>query len=463
MIVEFLDGDPERPLITGRVYNAITALPKTHELPTNKLHTVLAADSAGNEIFFDGNADGVRGIGMVTADAEGDGEKSSTTKAAVMLGVTEGMTYVTNEASKAIHLGSEFKLAGGATFEAFVGGKAGITVGQASEIFVGTNLELALSANQGYVVGTNYEFKAGADIGFVVGDDLSFKMGSSCEVSLTRETGFNMLGTGLISAKEVALVAGKANVGSVVVNSELAELRYGKSSEHSWVPLVGMLASAVTTGAAGAIESITGLVPMVSSSYAALTKLVEAGAGIAITASTAPAASEGSSEDDKEGNSAMTSWARETGAGINEQVEGFVSGGAFAAVGLIEGAALAIANLAICEIAITLLKMKEAAPAAHASGVLRADEQGVTLVAGADMPGAKDAVIVPNAKTCSVELKATSSELCLKSGPTAKIELKSDPQIELTIQSDKIIISSAGVCISGASSFKVHDNMTVFA
>ena len=261
----------------------------------------------------------------------------------------------------------------------------------------------------------------------------------------------------------MALVAGKANVGSAVVSSKAAELRYGKSSEHSWVPLVGILATAVTTGATGFVESITGLAPMVSSTYAVLTKLVEAGAGIAITASTDTAASEGSSEDDKEGNSAMTSWARETGAGINEQVEGFVSGGAFAAVGLIEGAALAIANLAICEIAITLLKMKEAAPAALASGVLRADEQGVTLVAGDNMPGAKEAVIVPTAKTCSVELKASSSELCLKSGPTAKIELKSDPQIELTIQSDKIIINSAGVCISGASSFKVHDNMTVFA
>ena len=54
VIVEFLEGDPDRPLITGRVYNADNMPPL--DLPENK-HKSIIQDDYGNEIMFDGSSD----------------------------------------------------------------------------------------------------------------------------------------------------------------------------------------------------------------------------------------------------------------------------------------------------------------------------------------------------------------------------------------------------------------------
>ena len=53
VIVEFLEGDPDRPLITGRVYNADNMPPIP--LPENK-HKSIIQDDYGNEIVFDGTS-----------------------------------------------------------------------------------------------------------------------------------------------------------------------------------------------------------------------------------------------------------------------------------------------------------------------------------------------------------------------------------------------------------------------
>jgi type VI secretion system secreted protein VgrG len=51
VIVEFLEGDPDHPIITGRVYNADNMPPM--DLPENK-HKSIIRDDYGNEIVFDG-------------------------------------------------------------------------------------------------------------------------------------------------------------------------------------------------------------------------------------------------------------------------------------------------------------------------------------------------------------------------------------------------------------------------
>src|SRR5262249_26117833 len=53
VIVEFEEGDPDRPLITGRVYNAECMSPL--ELPANKTKSAIR-DHGGNEIIMEGAA-----------------------------------------------------------------------------------------------------------------------------------------------------------------------------------------------------------------------------------------------------------------------------------------------------------------------------------------------------------------------------------------------------------------------
>ena len=60
VIVEFLEGDPDRPIVTGRVYNGVTLPP--HELPDNKTISTLKSNSSPdgggfNEIRFEDKKD----------------------------------------------------------------------------------------------------------------------------------------------------------------------------------------------------------------------------------------------------------------------------------------------------------------------------------------------------------------------------------------------------------------------
>jgi type VI secretion system secreted protein VgrG len=53
VVVSFLEGDPDRPLVTGRVYNGDNA--KTMEMPANKTQSGLK-DHSGNEILMEGKS-----------------------------------------------------------------------------------------------------------------------------------------------------------------------------------------------------------------------------------------------------------------------------------------------------------------------------------------------------------------------------------------------------------------------
>lgn len=63
VIVEFLEGDPDRPIITGRVYNAQNMPPES--LPGNKTHSSIR-DHGDNQMIMDG-ADGAQFIHMQQA------------------------------------------------------------------------------------------------------------------------------------------------------------------------------------------------------------------------------------------------------------------------------------------------------------------------------------------------------------------------------------------------------------
>ena len=55
VIVQFLEGDPDSPLITGRVYNADNMPPVA--LPGGKSQSIIR-DHGGNEIIMEGAAGG---------------------------------------------------------------------------------------------------------------------------------------------------------------------------------------------------------------------------------------------------------------------------------------------------------------------------------------------------------------------------------------------------------------------
>ena len=71
VIVEFLEGDPDRPIITGRVYNAANKVP--YPLPANKNISTLKSDSTkGGGGFNEMKFDDTKGKELVYVQAEKD-------------------------------------------------------------------------------------------------------------------------------------------------------------------------------------------------------------------------------------------------------------------------------------------------------------------------------------------------------------------------------------------------------
>jgi type VI secretion system secreted protein VgrG len=75
VIVDFLEGDPDRPVITGRVYNADQATP--YALPANQTQSGIKSRSSkggGSENFNEIRFEDLKGSEMITVHAEKDME-----------------------------------------------------------------------------------------------------------------------------------------------------------------------------------------------------------------------------------------------------------------------------------------------------------------------------------------------------------------------------------------------------
>jgi len=122
VIVSFLEGDPDRPLVTGRVYNADNMPPL--DLPAGKYKSVVARDHYGNELVFDGTP----GSEHILMYSPHHGS---------MLELGKSVASCTTSDKLEFTLGSSASLAVGAKLEAFVGLKGEASVGPSFELNVG--------------------------------------------------------------------------------------------------------------------------------------------------------------------------------------------------------------------------------------------------------------------------------------------------------------------------------------
>ncbi len=184
VIVSFLEGDPDKPIVTGRVYNAESMPPQ--QLPINKQKRIIR-DDGGNEIVMnatqgqqqiriespgsaalvmghnvtdlkgpkgDTGAAGARGrkgdkgeTGAAGQDAEESYEGEIAKENWNVFGYQVGDKF---EAG----LGSNYEFSGGADFEFRVGAKA--------EIYVGADLEAKAAMSTTLHFGTQHEYSLGA-------------------------------------------------------------------------------------------------------------------------------------------------------------------------------------------------------------------------------------------------------------------------------------------------------------
>ncbi len=228
VIVEFLEGDPDRPIITGRVYNADQMPP--YALPENKTQSGIKTRSSRggsaanfNEIRFEDkkgqeqlyvhaekNQDNVvendetTNVGHDRTETVGNNET-------IMIGANRTITVSQSEtATVAVQrthsVGANETISIGVAQEITIGALQNITVGANQQTSVGKDQKSSVGSNRSADVGKDDNLKVAKNLVIDAGDSVTIKTG---DASITMKKD----GTITIKGKDISIDgSGKINV-----------------------------------------------------------------------------------------------------------------------------------------------------------------------------------------------------------------------------------------------------------
>lgn len=169
VIVDFLEGDPDQPIITGRVYNAEQMPPYT--LPDNQTRsTFMSRSSKGggssnyNELRFEDK----KGNEQIFINAEKDMD---------LRVENDSREFVGNDRSLIVKGNQKEKVEG--DFHAEAGGNRSEKVGQTMSLQVGQNLQEKSGQNYAHEAGMEIHLKAGMNVVIEAGMELTIKAGGN--------------------------------------------------------------------------------------------------------------------------------------------------------------------------------------------------------------------------------------------------------------------------------------------
>ncbi len=182
VIVDFLEGDPDRPIITGRVYNGESRAP--YELPANKAHSGLMSRSTpkGGSANFNGiRMDDNIGAEGLEIQAEKDqsilvkNDKDETVgnNEVIQIGVDRSENVGNNQT---VEIGNDDSLK--------VGNNQQINIGNNRSEDVGNNETVKIGSNRNTTIGDNDVLSVGLTRTHSVGINEAINIGAAQEVSI---------------------------------------------------------------------------------------------------------------------------------------------------------------------------------------------------------------------------------------------------------------------------------------
>ncbi|HLK93645.1 MAG TPA: type VI secretion system tip protein TssI/VgrG [Polyangia bacterium] len=198
VIVDFLEGDPDRPIITGRVYNADNMPP--YDLPANKTQSGLksrsskgGAPSNFNEIRFEDK----KGSEELHIQAEKDETKLVKNNQTANIGVDRSLTVGSDEtvsigknrtekvgADESVSIGANQTLKVGANRTKNVSGDESVTIGAIQTVTIGAASVETVGAARAVTIGAAYQITVGAAMNETVGAVKSESVGGSKSVDV---------------------------------------------------------------------------------------------------------------------------------------------------------------------------------------------------------------------------------------------------------------------------------------
>ena len=167
VIVEFIEGDPNRPLVTGCVYNANTMPP--YDLPANAALSTLKSNSTkGGNGYNEMRFDDTKGSEQLFFHAEKDHETWI---------INDTLTNVGNDRHLKV-TGNEFIAVNGARHDAVTGDQNTKVDGTAS-LKVGQKLQEKVGMDYAIDAGMNIHIKAGMNVVIEAGVSITLKAGGA--------------------------------------------------------------------------------------------------------------------------------------------------------------------------------------------------------------------------------------------------------------------------------------------
>ncbi len=203
VIVDFLEGDPDRPIITGRVYNADQTPP--YALPANQTQAGIKTRSSkggSGENFNEIRMEDKKGSEQLYIHAEKDKQVVVENDRTESVGHDESIT-IGNDRTES------------------VGKNESITIGDNRTEKVGKDETVSIGKNRSLTVGDNEKVKIGKDLSTDVGDSLSTTVGKDSAISVGKNHGLTVKKKITIKAgdsisiesdKEIVLKTGKATL-----------------------------------------------------------------------------------------------------------------------------------------------------------------------------------------------------------------------------------------------------------
>jgi type VI secretion system secreted protein VgrG len=178
-IVDFIDGDPDRPIITGRVYNGANRPPSGPESPTKSTMKTFTSPHDGkfNELSFEDRPGGEELKIHAARDWNSDVGNNRSENVAVDSSSSAG-------SNRSESTGADRSTSVGANNSEAIGGNESIAVGANQSVTIGANQSVTIGANQTLLVGANQSVAIGANQDISVGADLSVSVGASATISV---------------------------------------------------------------------------------------------------------------------------------------------------------------------------------------------------------------------------------------------------------------------------------------
>jgi len=251
VIVEFLEGDPDQPIITGRVYNGDNMPPYT--LPAEKTKSTMKSNSSkggggSNEFRFEDAKDSeeiyLHGQKDWTIVIENDKNQKVGKDETLEVGENRDKKVGKDQSED---IGDNKTITVGKNHTEKIGENANIDIGKDETISIGKNQSISINDNMTLTVGKNLtesisdnaDYSIGKDCIFNIGKNLTMKIGEKGTVEVNKDLGVNVGKKlniqaadqiNILSDKEIVLKTGSASIsmkknGDIVINGKKISIK----------------------------------------------------------------------------------------------------------------------------------------------------------------------------------------------------------------------------------------------